>query len=177
MFEEIAGSIARRLFGDGNDNINNERNNNRRHDRAARENRNDDTNNERNHNRCNDRTAEKILRILEEQVGGDFNLYPSDHKGDCCNKAFFLAIREAFPSGTRITVNGAFKYAIEQFIQHMIDCGNITKNACIITESWDPKMFTYWEDAIRGLCTQYVATLEIYLIANGGEHKIIQINP
>lgn len=152
MFEEVARSIAQRLSEGGEDIITNERNNNRRHDNAAKE----------------------IQGILNGQLG-EINLYPSDNRIDCCNKAVFLAIRKAFTAA--ITVNGAFRYAIEQFIQHMIRCGNITKNACIIAEFWDPIFFTKWEGSIRSLCTQYGATLEIYLIVNGNAHKILQINP
>lgn len=152
MFEEIAEGIGR-FFGNGEGGFTNGGN----------------------HNGNNHIIRDIIDHTIANGIQGDYNQYPSDDEGKCCQKAIFIALRQAFPGG--ITANGAFKYAIEKFIQHMIRCGNITKSTCIITESWDLKFFAKWEGSIRSLCTQYGATLEVYFIVNGTAHKIMQINP
>ena len=100
----------------------------------------------------------------------DVNFYPSLHKGPCHEIAFFVSLtRFRLTTGPKDGVRHLdFLEAIEAMVQHMTGpCGNVTKQAVIITDSWQPAAIPEWLGTISTLVDKG-KDIRFYLVTDLG---------
>lgn len=81
----------------------------------------------------------------------EFNFYPSDITGHCCEVAFFTSL-----TGGRWNLEKKEKISFEQMYKNLINhcqgkCSNKTKYAVIITDNWDDDIASFWQPNIDKL--------------------------
>ena len=77
------------------------------------------------------------------------NLYPSEEKGECRERAVFVALdSKAFGLKRRHTLS--FKDALTAIVQHVQgSCHKTTRSVLLITSSWNQEELEPWLDNIR----------------------------
>lgn len=95
----------------------------------------------------------KLNRILSELTSylHEFNFYPSDISGYCCEVAFFTSLL-----GDRWNLEKKEKVAFEQMFKNLINhcqgnCSGKTKHAVIVTDNWDDDIANFWQPNIDQL--------------------------
>jgi hypothetical protein len=81
----------------------------------------------------------------------EFNFYPSDILGHCCEVAFFTTL-----IGKRWNLEKKEKTTFEQMFNNLINhcqgkCSNKTKYAVIIADNWDDDIASFWQPNIDRL--------------------------
>jgi hypothetical protein len=78
----------------------------------------------------------------------EFNFYPSDMKGNCCEVAFFASLQ-----GERWRLRKNQKTPFDQMFKNLINhcqgiCSTKTKYAIIIADNWDDDVANFWQPNI-----------------------------
>jgi hypothetical protein len=81
----------------------------------------------------------------------EFNFYPSDIKGNCCEVAFFASLL-----GERWRLRKNQKIPFDQMFKNLINhcqgkCSTKTKYAIIIADNWDDDIANFWQPNIEVL--------------------------
>lgn len=118
-----------------------------------------------------DRHYNDDTRIIMEGVGGNFrgggnvNFYPSEYRGACHQKAFFVSL-----TGHRWNVPRkgkgklTFEQMFEKIIQHFTgNCEGTTQKAFIITDSWNDDVCMKWISTINNLKSKKI-TFNTFII-------------
>lgn len=95
------------------------------------------------------RTFEAVFNRQLRMSEFPFNLYPSDHVGDCQEIAVFVALNS--PSfGLKTEHRMSMSKAVQRLVQHLHGgCVNRTKHVLLITSSWNPKALKEWKSTIE----------------------------
>lgn len=112
-------------------------------------------------------SVQDIERLMAHSVIGDeINLFPSTHKGPCCRFAVFVSLSaKRYLGKQRASGHMSFGQMLQAFVKHMQgDCPNVSKDAIILTDSWDANAWEYWQNNIEEI--QRHAKVAIYLIKN-----------
>jgi hypothetical protein len=93
----------------------------------------------------------------------DFNFYPSDLPGSCCEVAFFSSLM-----GRRWDLEKKERLSFEEMYKLLIshcqgECSDVTKVAVIITDNWDDNVAEFWQPNISRLKKSGVV-VQVYLI-------------
>jgi hypothetical protein len=93
----------------------------------------------------------------------EFNFYPSDIKGHCCEVAFFASL-----TGARWNLDKKERIVFEQMFKNLINhcqgkCSHKTKYAVIITDNWDDDIATFWQPNIDNLKAEGVI-IEVHMM-------------
>ena len=100
----------------------------------------------------------------------EFNFYPSDITGHCCEVAFFTSL-----TGSRWNLEIKEKITFEQMYKHLINhcqgkCSNKTKYAVIIADNWDDDIASFWQPNIDKLKANGVI-VEVHMIIGKNENS------
>ena len=93
----------------------------------------------------------------------EFNFYPSDIMGHCCEVAFFTSLL-----GNRWNLKKDEKVSFEQMYKNVIShcqgrCSDTTKYAVIVADNWDDDIANYWQPNIDNLKNNGVV-VEVHMI-------------
>jgi hypothetical protein len=93
----------------------------------------------------------------------EFNFYPSDIMGSCCEVAFFTSLL-----GGRWNLEKKEKISFEQMFKNLINhcqgkCSNKTKYAIIIADNWDDDIANFWQPNIDTLKSNGVV-VEVHMM-------------
>ena len=74
----------------------------------------------------------------------EFNFYPSDISGHCCEVAFFTSLL-----GDRWNLNRGDKISFDQMFKNVIShcqgkCSNKTNYAVLVVDNWDDDIANFW---------------------------------
>lgn len=94
------------------------------------------------------------------QHNSHINLYPGEKGIYCCDKSIFVSIEGIYAIGKG---HLSFETMLKTFMQHMNDCGHVTRDIGFISNSWDPKKYEQYKSHIRDLIKQGI-TFEAYFI-------------
>lgn len=120
--------------------------------------------------RISTRDLSEIISQATPSGLGEINCYPGVAGYDCCEIAFFISLSYKCGRG-----HLSFRQALEKLVQHMQGrCSQVTKNAVLFTDSWEPAAYNDWRHVIEKI--QEYANIEIYLITGNYASEII-INP
>jgi len=116
----------------------------------------------------NIRDISKITERVEENIG-QINCYPSVTKGNCCEVAFFIALKGS--SYARGQGHLSCRKAMEKIVQHMQGtCCDYTKQAVLITANWDEPAYSEWKANLNNI--QGKVQLEVYLLSGHSGTRI-----
>lgn len=81
----------------------------------------------------------------------EFNFYPSDIFGKCCEVAFFTSL-----IGSRWNLEDKEKLTLDQMFKNLVkhcqgSCCKKTKYAVIVTDNWDDDIYDFWKSNIDKL--------------------------
>ena len=81
----------------------------------------------------------------------EFNFYPSDISGHCCEVSFFLSL-----IGKHWNLKNSEKVSFDQMFKNIIrhcqgSCPGVTTYAVLIVDNWDDNIAKYWEPNIEKL--------------------------
>lgn len=93
----------------------------------------------------------------------EFNFYPSQFKGNCCEVAFFTSL-----IGNRWNINQDDKITFEKMYHFLINhcqgtCSTKTQYAVIVTDNWDDDIANFWQPNIELIKSKGVI-VEVYLV-------------
>ena len=93
----------------------------------------------------------------------EFNFYPSDINGECCEVAFFSTL-----IGGRWNLEDKEKNSFEQMFKNLINhcqgkCSKKTKYAVILADNWDDDIAIFWQPNIDILKANGVI-VEVHMI-------------
>lgn len=111
----------------------------------------------------------EIAEILGLGVG-QINCYPGIPSGRCCDLAFFVSLKNKNYATGRGHLD--FGAAVSLLVKHMQGgCADVTRNAVIITDSWDDAAYGEWRANVQNI--KQSRLVEAYLITGG---KVTQVN-
>jgi hypothetical protein len=129
----------------------------------------DKSNSEENLSRLN-RDTDNLTGILLNMTMylSEFNFYPSDIKGNCCEVAFFTSLL-----GDRWNLEKKEKISFEQMFKYLINhcqgkCAKKTKYVIIISDNWDDNIANFWQPNIDRLKDAGVI-LEVHMMIGKNE--------
>lgn len=98
----------------------------------------------------------------------EFNFYPSDLEGRCCEVAFFTSLL-----GDRWNLERKEKISFEQMFKFLINhcqgkCAKKTKYVVIIADNWDDNIANFWQPNIDRLKDNGVI-LEVHMMIGKSE--------
>ncbi len=81
----------------------------------------------------------------------EFNFYPSDFYGHCCQVSFFTSL-----SGQRWNLSDSERISFDQMFKYLIkhcqgSCSGITTYAVLLVDNWDDDIAKFWEPNIEQL--------------------------
>lgn len=124
---------------------------------------------------CAAREGHLDMPTIGQILGTNVNVYPGEMAGGCCTSAYFIALEG--PMGRHIHAELAqdmgggalpwsFARVLAELVQHMRRCGDDTKEAILITDSWVTTEFEKWRPDLRSI-RDSGKHLDAYLVGEG----------
>jgi hypothetical protein len=120
-------------------------------------------------NRRENKDDNNVLENIVSQMSmylSEFNFYPSDFYGHCCQVAFFTSL-----SGQRWNLKNKERISFDLMFKSLIrhcqgSCAGTTTYAVLIVDNWDDDIAKFWEPNIQQLKNKGVI-IEVRMMIGG----------